>query len=365
MKFRTYLIVFITAFTGAFFLASCLNEENKIPPNCYDGILNNGENPQGYTDNSSGTPVPMVDCGGPCEPCDHCHNGIYEPWEDEDWKDCGGECGPCASCSNGIKDGDEQGIDCGGSCGGCELLCGNGLLDGFEDQVDCENEEDLIQGGCDFCPTCVDGMMNGNETGIDCGGTDCSPCCTTGSCLNGVMDGDEFDVNCGGSTCPGCADTLVWKIGSVTYYTPSINIVASQAIGLEFNTCGAFEVGEAPIPQGTLSIKITVPSNGWLPWIGSAMEFPDPLLITDYSIEFIDNQGNVFSSSNPGGSGTIVMGRVASTVVPPSTTDGCNKPGGTYNYYRGTFKGTLTTALGTALPISCTNGVFKKTFFTP
>jgi hypothetical protein len=25
-------------------------------------------------------------------------------------------------------------------------------------------------------PTCTDGMQNGGETAIDCGGPDCSPC---------------------------------------------------------------------------------------------------------------------------------------------------------------------------------------------
>lgn len=48
------------------------------------------------------------------------------------------------SCFNGIKDGDETGVDCGGSCVPCA--------------------------------TCDDGIKNGQETGIDCGGPDCEPC---------------------------------------------------------------------------------------------------------------------------------------------------------------------------------------------
>ena len=28
-------------------------------------------------------------------------------------------------------------------------------------------------------PTCDDGIQNGEETGIDCGGPDCAPCVTT------------------------------------------------------------------------------------------------------------------------------------------------------------------------------------------
>ncbi len=53
------------------------------------------------------------------------------------------------TCTDGIQNGDETGVDCGGSCEPC--------------QVD---------------PTCTDGIQNGNETGIDCGG-DCAPCDTS------------------------------------------------------------------------------------------------------------------------------------------------------------------------------------------
>lgn len=47
-------------------------------------------------------------------------------------------------------------------------------------------------------PTCDDGIKNGGETGIDCGGP-CGPCGQT--CDNGLKDGDETGVDCGGS-CP-------------------------------------------------------------------------------------------------------------------------------------------------------------------
>ena len=55
-----------------------------------------------------------------------------------------------SSCTDGIQNGDETGIDCGGSC--------------------------------NPCPTCNDGVQNQGETGIDCGGP-CAPCQTTGGSL--------------------------------------------------------------------------------------------------------------------------------------------------------------------------------------
>jgi hypothetical protein len=50
-------------------------------------------------------------------------------------------------------------------------------------------------------PTCEDGIQNGNETGVDCGGPDC-PACPT--CFDGIQNGDETGVDCGGS-CQPCA----------------------------------------------------------------------------------------------------------------------------------------------------------------
>jgi hypothetical protein len=87
-------------------------------------------------------------------------------------------------------------------------------------------------------PTCADGIKNGMETDVDCGGDACLPCalgkrcnndadCTSGTCATGVCaptstmcelvdpnnpscddcakDGMETDVDCGGDACPPCA----------------------------------------------------------------------------------------------------------------------------------------------------------------
>ena len=53
---------------------------------------------------------------------------------------------------------------------------------------------------CDNCLGCLDGVLNGQETGIDCGGPNCLPCPT---CDDGILNGDEEDIDCGGS-CDAC-----------------------------------------------------------------------------------------------------------------------------------------------------------------
>ena len=53
----------------------------------------------------------------------------------------------------------------------------------------------------DPCPTCSDGIQNGTETGVDCGGT-CPACPPT--CSDGIQNQDETGIDCGGLTCPAC-----------------------------------------------------------------------------------------------------------------------------------------------------------------
>jgi len=128
--------------------------------------------------------------------------------------------GPGPSCDNGVQDGDETDVDCGGSCGN---TCGGGQGCGSDD--DCMSGACGNGGTCEDDPTCsVDGMMNGEETDVDCGGGTCPACddgemcqegsdcssmvCEDGTCVgptcsDEVMNGDESDVDCGGS-CPGC-----------------------------------------------------------------------------------------------------------------------------------------------------------------
>lgn len=47
--------------------------------------------------------------------------------------------------------------------------------------------------------TCSDGIENGDETGLDCGGPDCPPCVT---CFDLQKNGDETGIDCGGSCEP-------------------------------------------------------------------------------------------------------------------------------------------------------------------
>ncbi len=103
--------------------------------------------------------------------------------------------GSCFSCSDGILNGNETEVDCGGAdCMPC-FTCDDGILNGNEEEIDCGGPD------CPACPTCDDGTQNGDEEGVDCGGTEC-PVCPT--CDDGIMNGDEEEIDCGGTVCAPC-----------------------------------------------------------------------------------------------------------------------------------------------------------------
>jgi len=192
------------------------SDSETAGPTCDDGIQNGDE-----TD---------VDCGGSCpDGCDDGEMCLEGP--DCTSKVCDPDDGTCTgrTCEDGVQNGDETGVDCGGdSCDPCP------------DGRDCVDDDDCDSGVCvdGMCvpPACDDGVQNGDETDVDCGGGTCPGCddgemclmgmdcmsmvcdpddmtCTPPACDDGLQNGDETDVDCGGGTCPGCDDGEMCLMG--------------------------------------------------------------------------------------------------------------------------------------------------------
>jgi hypothetical protein len=307
-------ITLLAAVFALFLLNGCLNDDNKIPPNCYDHILNNGEQ--------------LVDCGGAnCPACDHCIDGIWQPELGETCVDCGGECGPCPQCANCIQDADEAGIDCGGSaCGPCSDLCNDGILNGTETQVDC--------GGayCDACPTCTDGLMNGTEIGIDCGGTNCPPCSTDGNCTNGMIDGNEFWTDCGGSTCMACDTLCNFSANSVA----NVGVPGTATFAV---SSGNITITCSTLQGGTMAFTMKQPIGGWQN--GSVLTI-DPTSVPNSAVVYTNSAGVAHSTAFTGSSITVTVIKYASSPV----------PGG----IRFNFSGTLKNNGGTSV-VNIANGL--------
>jgi hypothetical protein len=177
-------------------------------PTCTDGIEDGSE-----TD---------VDCGGPvCSPCangktclagtdcasDFCTAGVCQP--------SAGDGGPtCSSCA-AVFMGADPGTICTptagslymdlASClctGSCATACADACDTGGAPSPACQTCASGSMSGCSaqlegclagVAPTCSDGLKDGAETDVDCGGVECPPCATGKVCM--------VDADCASGTC--------------------------------------------------------------------------------------------------------------------------------------------------------------------
>lgn len=160
------------------------------------------------------TPVACADAGAPT-----CSDGVKN--QDETDVDCGGaKCNKCdvgktctadadcasnscdpatmvckagATCGDGVQNGDETDIDCGGgACNTCEI--GKNCTQ----DTDCtSNTCDPNSAKCIAAATCSDGIKNQDETDVDCGGATCNPCALGDTCM---QNSDCGTMNCDGTT---------------------------------------------------------------------------------------------------------------------------------------------------------------------
>jgi cysteine-rich repeat protein len=87
-------------------------------------------------------------------------------------------CAAEPTCDDGVFNGTETDLDCGGECDPCR------------DGRQCEGPDDCISNSCvaGICtaPSCTDGQVNGIETDVDCGGAACGPCADDSSCAEAI-----------------------------------------------------------------------------------------------------------------------------------------------------------------------------------
>lgn len=122
--------------------------------------------------------------------------------------------GAKSDCTNGRMDGDETGIDCGG---GCPVKCD--LARGAQDPDAGPDGADAIDSGPPARSD--DSLKNGTETDVDCGGTNAPKCAEGKSCL--------VDTDCDFA----CS------------YAHKCILIPSCKPHLGGDTCGKGEVGDA------------------------------------------------------------------------------------------------------------------------
>ncbi len=165
--------------------------------------------------------------------------------------------------------------------------------------VGCNNDD-----GGPAAPTCNDGIQNGTETGVDCGGT-CGDCPVEATCTDGIMNGDEEGVDCGGS-CPNAC-------------TQSINLADESPITADLTLDPANEYtldGEVSIESGA---TLTIPAGTTITATAASGEETSTYIVIQKGAK-IDIQGTssepvvmTSDSEAPGDWGGLVIAGNATT----------------------------------------------------
>lgn len=104
-------------------------------------------------------------------------------------------------------------VEAGLGCMGDKVCDGQGTCVECVNSNDCESQN----GTCvnNQCVSCSDGQQNGDETGVDCGGSKCSPCAMTCSNNNDCMSGFCVDGVCCDAACTAACKScnIAGKVG--------------------------------------------------------------------------------------------------------------------------------------------------------
>ncbi|MFM2152870.1 MAG: hypothetical protein RL199_1305, partial [Pseudomonadota bacterium] len=160
-------------------------------------------------------------------------------------------CTPAPDCSDAFLNGNETDIDRGGPKTG-EMVCPRVLTDGL-----CRVDSDCLDGRCSSSgsclkPTCRDGVQNGSEAAVDCGGA-CAPCPagTPGVKPSGAAGCASGVVVCTKATCsPDEADG--WRCAPPRCDDGRVNGSETSKVddGSECGgSCGPCPVNETPYPK--------------------------------------------------------------------------------------------------------------------
>ncbi|MCY1057891.1 DUF4215 domain-containing protein [Nannocystis sp. SCPEA4] len=168
-------------------------------PGCGDGVVSGGEECDDMnTDNGDGclNSCQLASCGDGhvyvgTEPCDD--------GDDDNTDDCLDTC-ELARCGDGFEQAGVEACDDGDGDNSNECLtnckparCGDGFVQEGVEACDDGNEinNDSCKNDCSAPASCIDGVQNGGESDVDCGGLHCF------GCLDAQICDDNFDCKSG------------------------------------------------------------------------------------------------------------------------------------------------------------------------
>ena len=266
---------------------SCQGPPDCMSMICRDNVCHDANPPNGQKDGDETD----VDCGGSSAPACGDNKGCLIAADCTSSVCTGMLCQP-PSPTDGVRNGDETGTDCGGAKAP-KCPPGQGCLSNADcDKVKC----DTIQKVC-LPPAHDDGIKNLDETGIDCGGPTMSvkrcptgeTCVATSDCDNvicnamtkvcdpptptdGLKNGTETDVDCGGgapTNAPRCLIDQKCALGTdcksggcsagLGNKCTLLSCATAEVAGI--SSCGAKETGDPAAVHESCCKSLVLPTR--------------------------------------------------------------------------------------------------------
>jgi|GEM_PF-1963644 len=142
---------------------------------------------------------------GPCASSAGCAAGLSCIPERGPWFGYGPETAVCVAptCVNGVQDGSETGVDCGGTCGTC-FACPGQEYDGTAHYCSAVCDCDNLTGDCDSDLECSGNLQCESDVGELVGLPGPIDLCVFGHCVDETRNADEVRLDCGGNDCIAC-----------------------------------------------------------------------------------------------------------------------------------------------------------------
>ncbi|MEM9193145.1 MAG: hypothetical protein AAGF12_28485 [Myxococcota bacterium] len=173
------------------------------------------------------------------------------------------------TCSDGIANGDETDIDCGGPCGGCP----DGQMCDVDSDCASRRCGETTSRRCDRPAGCGDGVIAAREFCDDgnlVDGDFCSSSCISATCDDGILNGDETAVDTGGyclraehDVCERSQELVIEPPPRFDYYTRDVTGNLAGAAADNRPSCGTFSPDHAYRLVVRRRTRITAAAYRW------------------------------------------------------------------------------------------------------
>jgi hypothetical protein len=194
---------------------------------------------------------------GPCNDDADCTSGLCQPGRGphRGYAPAISVC-ETAACTNGVQDGSETGIDCGGSCGKCFTCPAVTPYSGTAHYCSAVCPCATLKGDCDGDIDCVSGQVCASDAGPQVNLNSFTDICLPPECTNGTLDNSETRTDCGGPHCAPC------QVGSPNFCSTSDRCETGEGHCDESGECiaGVCAADQGPFYGFPSGVAVCVPS---------------------------------------------------------------------------------------------------------